>query len=125
MAAIDDIITSQDLQLLADIGFIAGSRGMNDHANAIFEAIRALRPEQEAGFLGSAMIRILAGDPGAAIKELEKAPTTVATRTFLGIALVQQGNVPRGREVLEAVVSTAPDTPFAHLAETTLTDIQA
>jgi len=123
MTEIEKILTSEDLRLLADIGFIAGSRGLNEHAGAMFEAIRALRPEQEAGFLGGAMIRILEGDPATAVKELEKAPVTPATRTFLGIALVQEGNPSKGREVLQAVVSTVPGTAYAQLAQDVLSDI--
>ena len=117
---IDDIVTTEDLRLLADIGFIAGSRGSGDQANAIFAAIRVLRPNQEAGFLGSAMVHILAGDPDAAIKELNGAPATTATKTFLGIALLLNGSTFDGREALNSVIETAPGTAFARLAQNTL-----
>ncbi|MEI2384489.1 hypothetical protein [Breoghania sp. JC706] len=113
----DDILDRDLISLLVDIGFIAGSRGMNAHARAIFAAVRALRPDQEAGVLGDSMVDILSGDAGSAVRKLSKAPTTVATRTFLGIALIQQGNVSDGRETLQTVCRIAPETPFSRMAE--------
>ena len=114
---IDDIVTSDDLRLLADIGFMASSRGRGEQADTIFAAIRALRPEEEAGFVGGAIVGILAGDPDAAIRALKDAPTTVATQTFRGIALVLSGRTSEGRETLKGVVQAAPDTSFARLAQ--------
>ncbi|PTW56652.1 hypothetical protein C8N35_111115 [Breoghania corrubedonensis] len=119
----DDILDRDLISLLADIGFIAGSRGMNDHARAIFKAICALRPDQEAGFLGESMVDILSGDAQSAITKLNRAPTTVATRTFLGIALIQGGNVPDGRETLQTVCQIAPETPFSRMAEGVLANM--
>lgn len=119
----DEILDRDVMGLLADIGFIAGSRGMNGHARAIFEAIRTLRPAQEAGFLGDSMVDILSGDPSAAADKLRKAPTTVATRTFLGIALLQEGNVREGRQTLEDVCQIAPETPFARMAQDVLSNM--
>ncbi|EHS51348.1 hypothetical protein PDO_5173 [Rhizobium sp. PDO1-076] len=123
MAELDTILTSGDLQVLADIGFIASSRGLNKHAGVIFAAIRALRPQQEAGFVGDAVNQILVGNYHAAVKSLEKAPTTLATRTFLGIALLHEGDTAKGHGVLTAVVRAASDTPYAHLAQNALYDV--
>lgn len=113
----DEILDRDLISLLADIGFIAGSRGMNDHARAIFKAVCALRPAQEAGFLGDSMVDLLSGNASVAVMKLKKAPTTIATKTFLGIALIQEGNINEGRETLETIGQIAPDTPFAQMAQ--------
>lgn len=113
-------IESEDLRLLADVGFIAANRGMNGHAVAIFDAIRALRPNQEAGFLGRGLVEILSGNAGKAIELLKAAPPTDGVRTFLGIALIQNDETQEGREILEDVIATAPGTPFATMASSTL-----
>lgn len=120
MTKSDEILTAEDLRLLADIGFIAASRGLTDQADVIFKGVRTLRPRQEAGFVGGAMVQILASDPRAAVAALENAPVTAATRTFLGIALIQEGNTSKGKTMLQSVVKMAPGTPFAQLANTAL-----
>lgn len=117
MMEIDKILNSDDLRLLADIGFIAGSRGLSEYARAIFEVVRVLRPGQEAGFLGSAVVHVLSGNPGAAVKELECAPATIATKTFMGIALLQEGRLSDGSELLCEVVREAPGTAYSQLAQ--------
>lgn len=121
MSSVDDIVTSEDLRTLADIGFIASSRGMNSHARAMFAALRGLRPEQEVGYLGEAVVSLLSGNPGLAITTLKKAPETSATQSFLGLALLQEGNRTAGEKVLNTIAEAEKDTPFAHLAQDALT----
>ncbi len=118
-------VESEDLRTLADIGFIAASRGMNDHAVAIFEAIRVLRPNQEAGFLGHGLVKILSGNPGIAIEMLRAGPPTDAIRTFLGIALIENAEIQEGREILEDVIAMAPGTHFAAIAASTIHNLPA
>jgi hypothetical protein len=125
MMRIDEILTSQDLRLMADIGFMAASGGFKAQATAIFAAIHIMRPQHEAGLLGGAIVHILSGDYRAATRMLEKAPVTPATRAFLGIALIHEGNAVKGRRLLQTVVETAPDTPFAQLAQDTLVNTPA
>ncbi len=116
----DKLVSSDELKLLADIGFIAVSRGLFDHASAIFDALKAMRPEAEAAFLGQGMIDILRGAPVDAITTLKNAPRTDAVYTFLGIALMQAGDLEEGRKLLEDVRSSAAGTPFARIAEHSL-----
>ncbi|WP_156510669.1 hypothetical protein [Labrenzia sp. OB1] len=125
MTNIDTLIKAKELQLLADIGFIAGSRGLHRHANVIFDAIEAMRPKQEISFLGKAIVQILAGHPEAAVEGLAKAPATPATQAFYGIGLVQLGDTRKGREILERIAKTATDTPFAKLAKEALSDLDS
>ena len=120
-----EILNSEELKLLADIGFIAVSRGLSNHAGAIFDVIREMRPEQEAGFLGHGMIKILEGNASEALKDLEAAPKTDGVLTFLGIAYIQTGNAQKGKELLEEVTASAVGTPFALIAEETLRTLEA
>ncbi len=118
-----ELLEPDDLKLLTDIGFIAASRGLKDHAVAIFEAVKAMRPEGEAGHLGLGMVDILNGDPVAAIKTLKAAPHSDAVNTFLGIALVQAAQVQQGQKVLQSVIDSSADTPFARIASQTLASV--
>jgi hypothetical protein len=116
----DKIVSSEELRILADIGFIAASRGLFDHATAIFEALKALRPEGEAGYLGHGIIDILRGAPASALTTLQDAPRTDAVYTFMGIAQMQVGNLEEGKRLLRDVCSSAEGTAFARIAAQSL-----
>lgn len=120
-----DLLKQEELRTLTDIGFIAASRGLQDHAAVIFEAVRVLRPEGEAGYLGLSMVDILKGNPAAAVATLKKAPESDAVNTFLGIALVQSSDIQNGRQVLQSVVKESADSPFARIATETLASVDA
>ncbi|MEL6838999.1 MAG: hypothetical protein AAFP85_06885 [Pseudomonadota bacterium] len=120
-----ELLKQDDLKLLTDIGFIAASRGLKDHAVAIFQAVKAMRPEGEAGYLGLGMVDILNGDPAGAVKTLKSAPHSDAVNTFLGIALVQAAEIQQGQKVLQSVIDSSADTPFARIASQTLASVEA
>ncbi len=120
-----ELLAQDELRLLTDIGFIAASRGLKDHAVAIFEAVKVMRPEGEAGYLGLGMVDILNGDPASAVKTLKAAPHSDAVNTFLGIALVQSAEIQLGVKVLQSVIDSSADTPFARIATETLASVAA
>ena len=124
MAAINRIVTSEDLQLLVDAGFMAISQNLLNQADGIFKAVQVMRPDQEAGHLGRAMVRMAASDYNTAIKMLRSGPHTIATRVFLGIAYVRQGDTIAGVEILQKLASIEEDTPFRKLAVETLAELQ-
>jgi hypothetical protein len=98
------------------LGFAALSHGRNDEAAAIFAGAQAARPEQEAGFIGSALVSLARGELEAAVKTLRSLPPTDAARTFLAMALNRSGDRAAAREILTDVVRTAGGTPHATLA---------
>lgn len=120
-----ELLKQDDLKLLTDIGFIAASRGMKDHAVAIFDAVKTIRPEGEAGYLGLGMVDILNGNPASAVETLKAAPHSDAVNTFLGIALVQAAEVRQGQRILQSVIDSDADTPFARIASETLASVAA
>ncbi len=107
---------SNDARALADLGFIAVSRGLDDHAAAIFDGLQVIRPEQEAGFIGRALVDLHRGDFGVAVKTLRALPPTDAARLFLGMALARDGETSEARTILEDVARTAAIAPMAELA---------
>lgn len=124
MAAINRIVTSEDLQILVDAGFMAISQNLLQQADGIFEAVQVVRPNQEAGHLGRAMVRMAASDFDAAVKMLKSAPDTNATKVFLGIAFIRQGDTIAGVEILQNLASVEEDTPFRKMAVETLAELQ-
>lgn len=115
-----DAFATDDVRMLADIGFLALSRGLDRHALAIFEGVRALRPAQEAGPLGIAMVQLHRGEVDAAVATLRGLRPSDAALTFLGLALARQGAQGEARALLSEVVTSAPDTPLAAIAREAL-----
>jgi hypothetical protein len=110
------ILDSDELRMLVDIGFIALSRGADRHAEAIFAGVQAVRPGEEAGHLGAALVHLYRGEVDPAVAILRKLPPSDAAQTFLGLALSRRGEGDEASRVLNGVVATAPDTAFASLA---------
>lgn len=113
-------LSAADARLLAEIGFIALSAGLDGEAAAIFGGLEAARPDQEAGALGLAMVQMARGELDAAIALLKGLPPSDAAQTYLGLALARRGDSDEARIVLERVVRTARDPAFAELARTAL-----
>jgi len=116
---------SDDVRTLADLGFVALSRGMDRHAMTIFEGVKAARPQQEAGPLGIALVHMLRGDLDQAAKLLRELGPSDAALTFLGMALARQGNLTEARRLLGNVIATAKGTPYAALAAETLESVES
>jgi Flp pilus assembly protein TadD len=114
---------SEDVRALADLGFVALSRGMDQHAIAIFQGVKAARPQQEAGNLGIALVHMLRGDLDQAVKLLRELGPSDAALTFLGMALARQGDTAEATRVLNNVVATAKGTSYAALAADTLASL--
>lgn len=107
---------TEDVRLLTDLGFLALSRGLDRHALAIFEAVRALRPAQEAGPIGIAMVHMYRGELQPAITLLRSLKPSDAALTFLGIALTRQGEHADAQKILADVIDSAPDSAYADIA---------
>ncbi|MEO9738370.1 MAG: hypothetical protein ABJO09_20400 [Hyphomicrobiales bacterium] len=114
---IKQVFSTDELQLLVNVGFVAISMDEPGAAADVFEAVRLLRPKQEAGYVGGALASLVAGDPGAAVQLVDGAPDTPAARTFRGLAMLRSGDVRRAGGCLRSVVEDVPFSTFALLAE--------
>lgn len=112
----DEVLGSEDVRLLVDIGFIALSAGLNAEARAIFSGVTSARPAQEAGPLGTAMVHLGEGEVDLAVAVLRKLPPSDAALTYLGMALMRRGDTAEARRILGEIAQTAGDTPFGALA---------
>ena len=108
------LVTSEDVQLLTQVGFIAAGRADVERAEAIFGALLAVRPRRAFAHVGLACARMNAGDAGAAARALERALPGVAegedadtVQAFLGLALQLDGRLGESRRVLQEVVRKA------------------
>ncbi len=96
------------LRLLAEIGMLAAGRGMDTQAEAIFGALRELRPGQSAGYVGQAVARLNAGRADEAVELLQRdalaaCPGDPEVRVFLGLALRLAQRPAEATRVLQGV----------------------
>lgn len=114
------MIQSDELRTLVDLGFLAATRGWADEARPIFDAVRAVRPHEPAGFVGLALLALNDGRPADAVKLLRQAAPADSVRAFLGAALLQLGETEEARSVLQDVIDTASDPAPKDLARVLL-----
>lgn len=107
--------SSEELQLLAQVGFMGAARGDVAAAAKIFSAIELERPGALVTFIGPAIAHLHAGQAAEAISCLERAEKVVAPEerpelyAFLGLAYQVDGQMARSFDALRK----APTVPFA------------
>ncbi|WP_181705344.1 tetratricopeptide repeat protein [Chthonobacter rhizosphaerae] len=121
--ALTDLLDGEDLRLLADIGFIAATRGLHGQAGAIFAALQALRPDTEAPSIGLALTDLAAGRPQDALDRLARGPRTPAVLVFQGIAAVRCGRRRDAVALFGRLIADHPDQPAADLARAVLAEL--
>ncbi|GMP12195.1 hypothetical protein [Bradyrhizobium sp. TM239] len=117
-------LTADDVRTLAELGFMALSRGQGTKAAAIFAGVQAARPAQEAGFIGAALVDMAAGNYAGAVKTMRALPPTDTRQAFLAMALYRSGDRIAAREILLEVMQTAGDRPDAALARELLGELE-
>jgi hypothetical protein len=110
------MLDTDTVRALVDVGFIALSRGLDRHAEAIFQGVAAARPEHETGPLGLALVALLRGDPALAVKLLKPLPPSDQVQVFLGMALMRHGDREEARAVLDRLMATTSDPAIIGLA---------
>lgn len=103
------VLDTDEVRLLTEVGFLAAGCGDLARADAIFGALRLLRPDRAFPYIGLATARMNAGRAADAVTVLEAAHITDTAgaqivRTWYGLALQQAGRNDESRRVLESVV---------------------
>ncbi len=116
------MLDTDDVRLLADIGFMIASRGETVHASRIFEAVVAARPDQDAGHLGRATLALLADRPADALAALKGRPPSPDVLTFRALALMRLGAVGEAEAIVSDLKALTGDHPAAKLADACLSE---
>lgn len=98
-AALD--LGPDDLRLLAELGFAGIGRARFAESQTIFAALRALRPQGEAGYVGAALAALGAGRRDEAAALLRAAPQTESVLAFRALVHGQIGDTALVRELVE------------------------
>ncbi len=101
------VLEADDARCLAEVGFLAAGRGDVTRADAIFNALRALRPGRAYPWLGLAVARLNAGRADEAVRLLEQGEASAAAERGLlsawrGLALQLAGRNAESVRLLQA-----------------------
>jgi hypothetical protein len=127
--AYSTVLTSEQVRLLAEIGFMAAGAGLGRVSEAIFDGLRVLRPQQPFPYIGLAWARQCAGRIEDAIRILREDglranPDNDEIQVFLGLALCIGQRSAESERVLSAVLAKpGPETPERKLARSCLGQI--
>lgn len=99
------------VQQLAELGFMAGGRGLLQQTDAIVDALEALRPGSERPAVIQATSRVFRRDGAGAERILRDRalavrPDSPLARTWLGLALHMQGRTSERDQVLGQVLES-------------------
>lgn len=111
------------VKLFAEIGFLGLSRGEPARAEVIFQMLRALRPGEEAGAIGSALTAMAANRADAAIKVLKSAEQTPAVMAFSAVAHAKLGEVGAARALVEDLDAMGAEAALMEMAKAALAKI--
>lgn len=119
------MLSSEQVKVLAELGFTALMRDMDEQALTIFKGVEAARPGQEAAAIGLAMLDLKKNNIDSAINHLKKFSANEQALTFLGLAYFRKGEVAKATKVLNDAISIAKDPQSCALALNILQAIEA
>ena len=99
------LLDSEEIQLLAQVGMLASARADVASALAIHEALMLLRPDRDFAYAGLAVCFLNAGRSDEAVRLLEQAVLNVRPgdlpdiKALLALALQQAGRLSESRRV--------------------------
>lgn len=121
--SLEGMLTSSDVRLLSDIGFVAACSSQRERAVQIFQALTLFRPLKAFPYLGLAVANLNARKPAEAIlsltlgkRVLAAAPTQsedvkedyAMLAVFEGLAAQADNRRVEGLKLLEAALDSAP-----------------
>ena len=107
-------IDQELIELLAQVGLMAGAYCMAEEAEAITAVLENARPDSERPHIIRALTLINTRDPSGAArilrdKALKLNPSSSTAKTFLGMALHMEGRSSERDRVLTEVISANDD----------------
>ena len=114
-------VSSDLIRELMDIGMLAAYQGLCPQAQAIFNAVRAVRPDSEIPYIGHGIAFLNANRAKHAIMAfegaLQKNPDSGFAKCYLGMACKMTGAADRAEQLLNEVISDSGDQEAVVMAE--------
>lgn len=113
------------VRTLMEVGYLAIGFGRFADAETIFAGVQAARPESELPAIGRAVVRLNTGRPQDAVKllsdeALRRNPDSDLAKSFLGLALKQNGENSRSQQLLQEVADRNANAEAVALAKSLL-----
>jgi predicted Zn-dependent protease len=104
-------LASQEIRLLAELGFIAAASGQVVTATTIFDALIRLRSKKAFPYVGKAVALLYVGSIPSAIELLSRASKVVETDQeqiwiYLALAFQCMGDVGKARKILDYLLNS-------------------
>ena len=113
--------SSESVQRLMELGFIAAANGHAKDAEVIFAGVQAVRPDSELPMIGNAFVAMSNGKLPDTIQTLQAAvqknPESELAQSFLGATLKIAGMNQAADQALQRVIDTGSDKAAVGLAE--------
>ena len=119
-------VSTEVVQTLMEVGYVAVGRGLRSHAEAIFRGVAAARPGSDLPLVGLGVCRLNFGDYKGASEVLMKEalkinPDSGLAKAFLAIVLKEMNMKAEAETLMETVKSTSTDPAAVNLATSYLT----
>lgn len=110
---LSDEFTSDDVRLLADIGFLALARGSKRTARQLFNSLLILRPGSEASLVAEASFQLAIGEAQNAVEILRKAEPSDRITALLAVSLMSARQGEEAMKLLEKTVAGNAGSEFS------------
>ncbi|MDK2123492.1 hypothetical protein [Parachitinimonas caeni] len=119
-------LAPDEIRLLTELGFVASGAGKLVEAAAIFNGLKAVRPDRSFVYIGLAVTLLNGGKAAEAAMLLEReglqaCPDDPEIRVFLGLALRLSRRAQESTKVLESVLTAECSPEIRALAQSLLT----
>jgi len=110
------------LRLLLRLGYMAAWQGWQREAVAIFQAVRAARPQSELPAIGAAVLAMMAGNSELAVQMLREEalrlnPDSDYAKAHLGCALRLNGQDEEGLKLLTDLEQNSTEPSVREMAQ--------
>lgn len=111
IVTLQDPLTSEEIRLLAELGFMAGLSGQVVPALKIFQALSSLRSESAFPYLGMAVAWLSVGAFQTAVELLEDSLLHVQSEKeelllYLALAFKRAGSLARSNKILLSLINS-------------------
>lgn len=103
-------LSSKEIRLLSEVGFMAASLGLAQPATRIFQGLKTLRPDQPFIFIGLALAHMLVGSWTEAVyilrdEGLRIIPDSHELQLYLSLVLFASQQPSQGERILSALLA--------------------
>ncbi len=114
-------LSTEYARLFAELGYLGISRQCFSASEKIFTMLNHMRPNEEAGVIGLALIALGENAPQKAVDHLKAAKPTPTVLTFLTVACSRLGSHREAKELAQELIDMGADDDLITIAQGAIT----